>query len=58
MPALAPFLAMFALPHTIDPLRDQVRAMLRNGWRRPTPSGPTRDDLVAAISGSLSTVVS
>ncbi|HET6729869.1 MAG TPA: NAD(P)/FAD-dependent oxidoreductase [Jiangellaceae bacterium] len=58
MPALAPFLAMLALPHTIDPLRDQVRAMLRNGWRPPTPPGPTRDDLVAAISGSLSTVVS
>jgi 2-polyprenyl-6-methoxyphenol hydroxylase-like FAD-dependent oxidoreductase len=58
MPTLAPFLGMLTLPHTIDPLRDQVRAMLRDGWRPPTPPGPTRDDIVAAISGSLSTVAS
>jgi 2-polyprenyl-6-methoxyphenol hydroxylase-like FAD-dependent oxidoreductase len=58
MPILGPFLGMLALPHTIDPLRDEVRAMLRNGWRPPTPPGPTRDDLIAAISGSLSTVAS
>jgi 2-polyprenyl-6-methoxyphenol hydroxylase-like FAD-dependent oxidoreductase len=58
MPILGPFLGMLALPHTLDPLRDEVRAMLRNGWRPPTPPGPTRDDLIAAISGSLSTVAS
>jgi hypothetical protein len=49
---------MLTLPHTIDPLRDEVRAMLRDGWRPPTPPGPTRDDIVAAISGSLCTVAS
>jgi hypothetical protein len=58
MPTLGPFLGMVALPHSIDPLRDEVRAMLRDGWRPPTPPGPTRDDLVAAISGSLSTMAS
>ena len=58
MPTLGPFLGMYALPQSIDPLRDEVRAMLRSGWRPPTPPGPTRDDIVAAISGSLSTVVS
>jgi len=51
MPTLGPFLAMLTPPHTIDPLRDQVRAMLRTGWRPPTPPGPTRDDIVTAISG-------
>jgi 2-polyprenyl-6-methoxyphenol hydroxylase-like FAD-dependent oxidoreductase len=58
MPTLGPFLGMYALPHSIDPLRDEVRAMMRNGWRPPTPPGPTRDDIVAAISGSLLTVAS
>ena len=58
MPILRPFLGMLALPHTIGPLRDQVRAMLRDGWRPPTPPPPTRDDIVAAISGSLSTLAS
>jgi hypothetical protein len=57
MPILRPFLGMLALPHTIDPLRDQVRAMLRKGWRPPTPP-PTRDDRVTAIAGSLSTLAS
>ena len=57
MQTLGPFLGMFALPHSIDPLRDQVRTMLRNGWRPRTPRGPTRNDLVAAISGSPSTMV-
>jgi hypothetical protein len=52
MQSLGPFLGMFALPHSIDPLRDQVRTMLRHGWRPPTPPGPTRSDLIAAISGS------
>lgn len=55
MPTLAPFLGMFALPHSIDPLRDEVRAMLRNGWRPPTPPAPTRNDIVVAISGSALT---
>jgi len=50
VPRLGPFLAMATLPDTIDPLRDEVRDMLRAGWRPAPPSGPTRADLVAAIS--------
>lgn len=49
MAALGPYLAMSAPPASIDPLREEVRAMLRSGWRPSPPSGPTRVDLVAAI---------
>ena len=40
IPTLGPFLALLALPHSIDPLRDQVRTMLRNGWRPPHHPDP------------------
>lgn len=51
MPTLGPFLGMMALPTSIDPLREIVRGMVRDGWRPPAPHGPKRADVVAAISG-------
>jgi 2-polyprenyl-6-methoxyphenol hydroxylase-like FAD-dependent oxidoreductase len=50
MASLGPFLGMYAKPAVLDPLRAEVRAMLREGWRPAEPAGPTRDDLVAAIA--------
>ena len=44
-----PFLGMAAGPESIDPLREQVRGMLRAGWRPARPGGITRDELVAVI---------
>jgi 2-polyprenyl-6-methoxyphenol hydroxylase-like FAD-dependent oxidoreductase len=49
---LGPFLGMAAGPAVLDPLREQVRAMLRDGWRPAPPAGITRDELVAAIQGT------
>ena len=41
------------MPASIDPLREQVRGMLRAGWRADrTSPGLTRDELVAAIQGA------
>ena len=48
MALLGPFFGMFAKPASLDPLRAEVRTMLREGWRPAPPEGPTRDDLVAA----------
>jgi 2-polyprenyl-6-methoxyphenol hydroxylase-like FAD-dependent oxidoreductase len=50
MALLSPFLGMFAKPESLDPLRVEVRAMLRDGWRPAPRPGPTRQDLVAAVS--------
>ena len=52
MRLLGPFLAMMAGPETIDPLREEVRAMLADGWRRTPPDGITRDELVAVVRGA------
>ncbi len=49
---LGPFLGMAAGPESIDPLREQVRAMLRAGWRPGRPDGITRDELVAVLEGA------
>ena len=49
MRVLGPFLGMATGPDSLDPLREEVRAMLREGWRPSPPPGLTRDQLVAAI---------
>jgi len=49
---LAPYLAMTATPDTLGQAREQVRSMLREGWRPATP-GPNRDELVAAAEELL-----
>jgi hypothetical protein len=49
MSGLGPYLAMRAMPAALEPLREPVRRMLRDGWRPPRPAGPTRYDLLHAI---------
>ena len=51
MVTLGPFLVMATPPAGIDPLREEVRAMLRAGWRPAPRTGATRDDLMGAIRG-------
>jgi 2-polyprenyl-6-methoxyphenol hydroxylase-like FAD-dependent oxidoreductase len=49
LPAFRAYLAMEAKPGSLDPLRAEVRAMLRAGWRPAPPAGASRADLVHAI---------
>ena len=56
MPTLGPFLGMAVLPAAIDPLRDEVRQMLRDGWRPATPPAPSRTDVAAAVRNAPSAV--
>lgn len=49
LPAFRAYLAMEAKPSSLDPLRAEVRAMLRAGWRPAPPTGVSRADLVRAI---------
>jgi 2-polyprenyl-6-methoxyphenol hydroxylase-like FAD-dependent oxidoreductase len=50
---LVPYNAMVTTPDALTVAHDQVRAMLREGWRPAPPPGPTRDELVAAAEASL-----
>lgn len=52
LPVLGPFLGMVAPPASVDPLREEVRTMLREGWVPPAPPAPTRDDLVALLAAA------
>jgi hypothetical protein len=49
LPAFRAYLAMEAKPASLDPLRAEVRAMLRAGWRPPPPTGVSRAELAHAI---------
>ncbi len=53
MATLGPYLAMEASPTALAPLRETVRAQLRDGWQPPRPAGMTRDDLAALIMDRL-----
>jgi len=50
MTVLGPFFGMVAKPASLDPLRTEVRAMLRDGWRPKSREGPTRLDLIDVLS--------
>ena len=52
MAVVGPFLGMAAGPASLDPLREQVREMLRQGWQPRRRPGIDRDDLVAAIAAA------
>jgi 2-polyprenyl-6-methoxyphenol hydroxylase-like FAD-dependent oxidoreductase len=53
MASLGPFFGMYAKPAVLDPLRTEVRAMLRDGWRPAAPGGPTREDLAAVVAAQV-----
>ena len=49
MPLVGPYLAMTALPGTLEPLRGRAREVYTTGWRPPYGEGPDRAGLVAAL---------
>lgn len=49
-----PFLGMAVGPEALDPLREEVRAMLRAGWRPRPPVTTSREDLLSAIAPAVS----
>ena len=53
MAVVGPFLGMATGPTSLDPLRGQVREMLRQGWQPPTQRDLVRDDLAAAVQAAL-----
>ena len=53
MRVLGPFLGMATGPDSLDPLREQVRVVLRDGWRPMPHPGLTRDELVEATQAAL-----
>jgi len=53
MRVLGPFLGMATGPDSLDPMREQVRVMLRDGWRPMPHPGLTRDELVEATRAAL-----
>lgn len=44
-PAAGKYLGMVAAPSVLAPHEEQVRQLLRTGWRPPVAEGPTRDEL-------------
>ncbi|TQK69107.1 FAD-dependent oxidoreductase [Nocardioides sp. SLBN-35] len=53
MPVIGPYFGMFALPTVLEPVREQVRAQLREGWQPRVPGGVTRDELADAVRSAV-----
>jgi hypothetical protein len=50
---LGPYLAMQALPASLEPLQARARKIYADGWRPPVPAGPTRAELVELVSAAV-----
>jgi hypothetical protein len=48
-PAAMMYMGMVALPSALTPYEEQVRDLLRTGWRPPVGDGPSRDELAAVV---------
>jgi flavin-dependent dehydrogenase len=53
LPTLGAYFDMQVLPTALDPMRDQVRGMVRGGWQPPSPAGMSRGELAELIAGQL-----
>ena len=49
MTVLAAYFGMAVTPAALDPIRAQVRDLIRGGWQPPEPPGPSRAELAALI---------
>lgn len=47
MSVVGPYFAMMALPCTLASIEEEVRTLLRSGWRPPMAEGPAAAELVA-----------
>jgi 2-polyprenyl-6-methoxyphenol hydroxylase-like FAD-dependent oxidoreductase len=56
MEGAGPYLGMMAPPTSLAPFEERARAVLRTGWRPPTPDSPSRDELVELIAPALAAV--
>ena len=54
-PYVGGYLAMTELPATLAPAQPLARAVYQSGWRPSFSEGPSRDELVDAISGLAET---
>lgn len=52
--AMGGYLAMTALPASLDPVEPLARAVYETGWRPAYSPGPGRDELVEILRGALS----
>jgi 2-polyprenyl-6-methoxyphenol hydroxylase-like FAD-dependent oxidoreductase len=50
MPVVGMYFGMVAPPSSLSAVEDRVREMLRAGWRPALAEGPSRDELVEALS--------
>jgi 2-polyprenyl-6-methoxyphenol hydroxylase-like FAD-dependent oxidoreductase len=50
MPMLGLYWGMIITPDVLEPMRSEVRALLRTGWQPPQLDGLTRDDLAVLIT--------
>lgn len=48
-----PFMAMAALPQSLEPAEPWAREVYETGWRPAPSEGPSRDELVAVAEGAL-----
>ena len=53
MATLGPFFSMELMPAALEPLRDGVREMVRQGWQPPAPDGPSRDQLADLVHAAI-----
>jgi len=51
---VGPYVAMRALPNSLDPVQARARALYATGWRPPMPPGPTRDELADLVTAASS----
>ena len=49
MAVLGAYFGMAVAPAALDPIRAQVRKLIRDGWQPPEPPGPTRAELADLI---------
>jgi hypothetical protein len=53
VPAVGPYLAMRALPDSLDAIEPQIRDLYAQGRRPPTPLGPSRDELADLVAEAM-----
>ncbi|MEP7017386.1 MAG: FAD-dependent oxidoreductase [Actinomycetota bacterium] len=56
-PAAGRYMTMVAPPSVLTPFEQQVRQLLRTGWRPPVGQGPTRDELATLVRESAQLIL-
>jgi hypothetical protein len=56
-PAVGPYLAMQALPASLNAIEPRARVMYAAGWRPAAPPGPTRHELAEIVTAAADALV-